>query len=189
VVDADWMNGKKLERFEILGEERNAGDRSLFSVRLHFRSPQESKEVKYVIVGGSPMRVSQQQDYDRGRMWKDSSRGKRAPSDTSMIRGRADRSALLVQNRVFLGWVPHKDPWHGVKGSKEALTRIVQANRSAGTTQLVVETRCLVRLRNRTSSGLVGFYRDSTVRLWVAPLISGRPLAVRAGESENRCPL
>ncbi len=76
VVDADWLNGKKLESYEILGEQENTGDRRRFSVRLHFRSPQESKEVNYVVVGGAPVRVSQEQDYDRSRKWQGYQQGK-----------------------------------------------------------------------------------------------------------------
>jgi hypothetical protein len=76
VVDADWLSGKKLESFEILGEQGNTGDRHRFSVRLQFRSPQGSKEVNYVVVGGSPLRVSQEQDYERGRKWQGFQQGK-----------------------------------------------------------------------------------------------------------------
>jgi len=77
VVDADWMNGKKLESFEILGEQSKVEDRLVFSARLHFHSPKESKEVNYVIVGGVPIRISQQQDYDRGRRWQGFKQGKK----------------------------------------------------------------------------------------------------------------
>jgi hypothetical protein len=77
VVDADWLNGKKLERYEILGEQSNTGDRSRFSVRLHFRSPQESKEVNYIVIGGSPLRVSQEVDYERSRKWQGFQQGKK----------------------------------------------------------------------------------------------------------------
>jgi hypothetical protein len=70
VMDGDWLSGKKLESYEILGGETDEAGRHRLSARLHFRSPSETKEVKYVITGGAERGVFQEDDYKRTRRWQ-----------------------------------------------------------------------------------------------------------------------
>jgi hypothetical protein len=81
VVDADWLSGKKLEGFEILSEKADVVERYRFSVRLRFRDPQASKEVSYVVEGGSPLKVFQEQDFDRSRKWQGFKEDKKGKKD------------------------------------------------------------------------------------------------------------
>jgi hypothetical protein len=77
VMDGDWLGGKKLEAFEVLGEETDEVGRHRFSVRLRFRDPQETKEVKYVVVGGAEHGVFQEEDFLRTRRWMGSPEDKK----------------------------------------------------------------------------------------------------------------
>ena len=65
VFDARWQNGKKLESYEILGEETSEGPAKVFTVKMKLDEDKEEKEVKYYIVGIDPLNIFREQDYNK----------------------------------------------------------------------------------------------------------------------------
>jgi len=62
-VDSDWIAGKKLERFEIVGEmPRDAGPRR-FTVRLTLTGVAAPIEAIYYVVGQDPLWIFRDRDY------------------------------------------------------------------------------------------------------------------------------
>jgi hypothetical protein len=63
VVDSEWLSGKKLQSYEIVGEEKNEGPR-VFSVRLTLQRPAgQQATIRYYIVGKEPLWVYRESDY------------------------------------------------------------------------------------------------------------------------------
>jgi hypothetical protein len=63
VVDSEWQSGKKLQSYEIVGEEPNEGPR-LFSVRLTLQQPSgQQATTRYYVVGKDPLWVYREADY------------------------------------------------------------------------------------------------------------------------------
>jgi hypothetical protein len=63
VVDSEWLFGRKLQSYEILGEESNDGPR-VFSVRLTLQKPAgQQATVRYYVVGKDPLWVYREADY------------------------------------------------------------------------------------------------------------------------------
>jgi hypothetical protein len=65
-VDNEWTNGRKLESFEILGEQPSESDKR-FTVKLTYTAATKVKpeEVLYIVVGVSPIAVFREEDYAR----------------------------------------------------------------------------------------------------------------------------
>ena len=61
-LDVRWQNGKKLESYEILGEEKSEGPK-VFTVKMKLDSDPEPKDVKYYIFGKDPLHVFGEKDY------------------------------------------------------------------------------------------------------------------------------
>jgi hypothetical protein len=62
-VDSDWIAGKKLEHFEIVGEvPREQGPRR-FSVRLTLSGAKAPIEATYYVVGQDPLWIFRDRDY------------------------------------------------------------------------------------------------------------------------------
>jgi hypothetical protein len=62
-VDSEWLNGKKLQSYEIVGEEPSEGPR-VFSVRLTLQRPSgQQATVRYYVVGKDPLWVYREADY------------------------------------------------------------------------------------------------------------------------------
>ena len=64
VFDARWQNGKKLESFVIHDEEKSQGPK-VFVVKMKLDEDKEEKDVKYLIVGKSPLLIFREQDYQK----------------------------------------------------------------------------------------------------------------------------
>jgi hypothetical protein len=64
VFDARWQNGKKLESYEILEEETSDGPK-IFVVKMKLDEDKEEKEIKYYVVGKSPLLVFREEDYKK----------------------------------------------------------------------------------------------------------------------------
>lgn len=64
VVDSAWLNGQKLEEYQILSEEGGTGDRR-FAVRLTHPKPTADQEARYVVLGQGPVWVYREEDYQR----------------------------------------------------------------------------------------------------------------------------
>ncbi len=63
VVDSEWLHGKRLQSYEIVGEEPNEGPR-VFSVRLTLQRPAgQQATVRYYVVGKDPLWVYREADY------------------------------------------------------------------------------------------------------------------------------
>jgi hypothetical protein len=63
VVDSQWLYGKQLRSYEIVGEEPNEGPR-VFSVRLTLQKPSgQETTVRYYVVGKDPLWVYREDDY------------------------------------------------------------------------------------------------------------------------------
>jgi hypothetical protein len=63
VVDSEWRAGKKLQSYEIIGEEPNEGPR-VFSVRLTLQRPTgQEATIRYYVVGKDPLWVYREADY------------------------------------------------------------------------------------------------------------------------------
>ena len=62
-VDSDWIAGKKLQNFEIVGEmPREAGPRR-FTVRLTLAGARAPIEATYYVVGQDPLWIFRDRDY------------------------------------------------------------------------------------------------------------------------------
>jgi hypothetical protein len=65
VVDSKWLNGDKLESFEILGEEDGPeGPSRVFSVKLTAPGG-EPQTVRYVLVGKGQVWIYREEDFGR----------------------------------------------------------------------------------------------------------------------------
>jgi hypothetical protein len=63
VVDSQWLYGKQLRSYEIVGEEPNDGPR-VFSVRLTLQKPAgQQATVRYYVVGKDPLWIYREDDY------------------------------------------------------------------------------------------------------------------------------
>jgi hypothetical protein len=63
VVDSEWLSGKQLQSYEIVGEEKNEGPR-VFSVRLTLQKPAgRQATIRYYVVGKDPLWVYRESDY------------------------------------------------------------------------------------------------------------------------------
>jgi hypothetical protein len=63
VVDSVWLSGKKLQSFEIVGEEKSEGPR-VFSVNLTLQKPAgQQATIRYYVVGKDPLWVYRESDY------------------------------------------------------------------------------------------------------------------------------
>lgn len=63
VVDSEWLYGKRLRSYEIVGEEPSEGPR-VFSVRLTLQRPSgQQATVRYYVVGKDPLWVYREADY------------------------------------------------------------------------------------------------------------------------------
>ena len=63
-TDSDWSGGKKLESFEILGEEPADSDKR-FKVKLNLGKAAPAVEATYIVLGADPVLVFRSSDYDR----------------------------------------------------------------------------------------------------------------------------
>lgn len=64
VVDSEWTNGRTLEDFRILGEEPSETDRR-FNVAMRLKGQPKEAEVQYIVLGGQPLSVFREDDYER----------------------------------------------------------------------------------------------------------------------------
>jgi hypothetical protein len=62
--DARWQTKKKLESYEILGEEKSGGPK-VYNVKMKLDEDKEEKEVKYYVFGVDPLHVFRDKDYDK----------------------------------------------------------------------------------------------------------------------------
>jgi hypothetical protein len=62
VVDSRWQAGDRLQAFEVLEEEPNAGGARVFSVRLTMSASEPSRTVRYYVWGVDPLWVSREED-------------------------------------------------------------------------------------------------------------------------------
>lgn len=62
LLDSRWQKKKKLESYEILGEEKSDGPK-IFLVKMKLDEDKEDKEVKYYIFGKDPLHIWREQDY------------------------------------------------------------------------------------------------------------------------------
>jgi hypothetical protein len=66
VHDTPWSQGQRLASYEVLGEEEGAAAaEKQFIVRLSLSKPDRDEEVKYHVLGISPLMVFRDQDYLR----------------------------------------------------------------------------------------------------------------------------
>ena len=62
-IDTDWRDGKKLQAYEIVGEEPvQAGEPKKFKVKLTYEG-QSPQETIYHVVGNNPLRIFRNEDY------------------------------------------------------------------------------------------------------------------------------
>lgn len=64
VVDSDWTNGRTLDEFRIISEEPSESDRR-FNVALRLKGQAKETETRYIILGGQPLSVFREADYER----------------------------------------------------------------------------------------------------------------------------
>jgi hypothetical protein len=69
VVDSNWWKKKRLESYEILGEEPGRDGLVCFSVRLNMSKPNKTETVRYLVNGRSPLWVYREEDYKRSQSW------------------------------------------------------------------------------------------------------------------------
>jgi len=69
VVDSHRVRDQKLVRFEILGEAPGEGPRT-FAVKLHLTNPEEVQDVRYYVVGITPLWVFRREDYEMITHWE-----------------------------------------------------------------------------------------------------------------------
>jgi hypothetical protein len=69
VADTHRPPGRRLQRYEILGEVPNEGGPRLYSVTLSLDNPAEQKKARYLVVGIDPLWVFHQEDYDMLSHW------------------------------------------------------------------------------------------------------------------------
>lgn len=67
MFDTRWQTKKKLESFEIQGEEKSEGPR-VFKVKMKVAGEKEESEVKYLIVGKDPLQIFHEQEFNKGGM-------------------------------------------------------------------------------------------------------------------------
>jgi hypothetical protein len=64
VTDTPWSQGDVLGSYEILKEDVNGTERT-FTVRLSLTKPARVEEVQYYVMGGGPVLIFRDQDYER----------------------------------------------------------------------------------------------------------------------------
>ncbi len=69
VVDCQRQAGRRLERYQILGEVAGDSPRC-FAVRLVFDNPPDEQTVRYVVVGIDPLWVFHEDDYHMLAHWE-----------------------------------------------------------------------------------------------------------------------
>lgn len=65
VHDTPWGQGQQLASFEILKEDPGAAVEKQFTVRLSLAKPDRTEEVQYHVLGGNPLMVFRDEDYER----------------------------------------------------------------------------------------------------------------------------
>jgi len=68
-VDCRWLAGQKLRAYEIVGEVHGDSPRC-FAVKLMLKDPPQTQQVRYYVVGISPLWVLRQEDYDMLAHWE-----------------------------------------------------------------------------------------------------------------------
>jgi hypothetical protein len=68
-VDGRWIKGQRLERYEILSEEKKPDGQRWFAVQLKMADQPEVKVEQYIVVGRSLMWVYREEDYQRNQNW------------------------------------------------------------------------------------------------------------------------
>ena len=63
--DTLWAEGKKLEKYEIVGSEKSEEQKPQFRVRLWLAGEATPREVVYVVVGKDPIWVFSEASYNR----------------------------------------------------------------------------------------------------------------------------
>jgi hypothetical protein len=63
-VDSVWQSGRGLREFAIESAESATGDRR-YTVRLELASPDQTEEVRYVVIGTDPIWIYREADYNR----------------------------------------------------------------------------------------------------------------------------
>lgn len=61
-LDARWQNKKKLESYQIVGEEKSEGPK-VFNVKMKLDEDKEEMDVKYYVFGKDPLHVFRDKDY------------------------------------------------------------------------------------------------------------------------------
>jgi hypothetical protein len=76
-VDTEWNNGRKLVSFEILRPEPSETDKR-FVVKLAYAgaAPAAEAEVKYIVIGSSPVSVYREEDFTRTMNMENNPTGK-----------------------------------------------------------------------------------------------------------------
>ncbi len=65
VHDTPWSLGERLGSYEVLREDAGTGAEKQFTVRLSLTKPNRTEEVRYHVLGVSPVMVFRDQDYLR----------------------------------------------------------------------------------------------------------------------------
>jgi hypothetical protein len=68
-VDCKWLAGQKLRAYDIVGEVHGDSPRC-FAVKLTLENPSQAQQVRYYVVGISPLWVLRQEDYDMLAHWE-----------------------------------------------------------------------------------------------------------------------
>ena len=63
--DSDWMNGRKLESFDVVKELPTQEGPKQFAVQLKFEDADESEEVVYFVLGRDPLLVYRGKDFEK----------------------------------------------------------------------------------------------------------------------------
>jgi hypothetical protein len=65
VADPSWTDGKKLQSYEIIGEEQIPDGPQKFTVKLTLTDVAEPQTVTYVVLGKDPIWIMREEEYSR----------------------------------------------------------------------------------------------------------------------------